>query len=144
MALDAQNQVFTAADYKILLTLNNGVSKIVLTSVGIDMSAERETESIYAIGQQEPIAEKRNAAKYSGSLELQVGELNQLLALGLLAESTQIENAALSIVSITGTPPFARVFSGVNVNGESISIKAKDKDSKASLKWNARAVNGTV
>src|SRR5512145_2454481 len=113
-----------------------------LTSLGVDMNSERETESIYAIGQQEPIAEKRNAAKYSGSLEIQVGELMQLLASAGLVEASQIEGAMLSIVSLTGTPPFARVYSYVNVNGESISIKAKDKDSKASLKWNARSVVG--
>lgn len=141
--MDANGLVFTAADYKIILTLNNGLSKIVLTSTSIDMSSERETESIYAIGQTTPIAEKRNAAKYSGSLEFQVGEMAQFLTEAGLVEATEIEGAMLSIVSLTGTPPFARVYSYVNVNGESIGIKAKDKDSKASLKWNARAVNGT-
>lgn len=141
--MDATNLVFTAAEFKIILTLNNGLSKIVLTSTSIDMSSERETESIYAIGQQEPIAEKRNAAKYSGSLEFQVGEMSQFLTEAGLTEATQIEGSMLSIVSLTGTPPFARVYSYVNINGESISIKAKDKDSKASLKWNARAVAGT-
>lgn len=141
--MDATGLVFTAADYKIILTLNNGLSKIVLTSTSIDMSSERETESIYAIGQTTAIAEKRNAAKYSGSLEFQVGEMAQFLSEAGLVECTEIEGAMLSIVSITGTPPFARVYSYVNINGESIGIKAKDKDSKASLKWNARAVNGT-
>lgn len=142
MALDATGQIFTAADFKIILTLNNGVSRIILTSLGIDMSSERETEDIFAIGQTQAIATKRNAAKYSGSLEFQVGEMTQLLASAGLVEATEIEDAQLSIVSLTGTPPFARVYSGVNVNGESISIKAKDKDSKASCKWNARAVLG--
>lgn len=140
MAIDATGQVFTAADFKIILTLNNGVSRIILTSLGVDMSTERETETIYAIGQSEPIAEKRNAAKYSGSLEFQVGEMVQMLATAGLKEATEIEGAQLSIISLTGTPPFARVYSYVNINGESISIKAKDKDSKASLKWNSRAL----
>lgn len=140
MAIDATGQVFSAADFKIILTLNNGVSRIILTSLGVDMSTEREAETIYAIGQSEPIAEKRNAAKFSGSLEFQVGEMVQMLATSGLKEATEIEGAQLSIISLTGTPPFARVYSYVNINGESISIKAKDKDSKASLKWSARAL----
>ena len=141
--MDAQGQVFTAADFKIILTLNNGLSRIILTSLGIDMSTSRETEDIYAIGQPNPIATKRNAAKYSGSLEFQVGEMVQLLAEAGLTETTEIEGASLSIISLVGVPPFARVYSSVNFNDESISIKAKDKDSKASLKWNARAVAGS-
>ena len=142
MAQDSSNQIFTAADFKILLTLNNGASYVLKTTLGIDQSISRESEDIFAIGQTEAIASKRNAAKYSGSLEIQVGEAVQLYATAGIAEGTQIEDAQLSIVSITGTPIFARVYKGMNINDESMSIKAKDKDSKMSLKWNARAIIG--
>jgi hypothetical protein len=144
MGLDATGSIFSAADFKIIFTLNNGQTYILKSALGIDMNAARESEDIYAIGQTDPIAIKRNSAKFSGSFELQVGEMNTLLDTAGMVEGTQIENANLSIVSLGGTPPFVRVYSGLNINDEGISIKAKDKDSKISLKWNALAVNGAT
>jgi hypothetical protein len=144
MGLDAGGAVFSAADFKIIVTLDNGASYIIKTSLGISMAHDRESEDIYAVGQTDPIATKRNAAKFSGGLEMQVGEITQMLAAAGMVEGTQIENAVLSIVSLTGTPPFVRVYSGLNINSESIDIKAKDKDSKVSLKWSARSVAGAA
>lgn len=142
--MDLSSQIFTAADYKIIFTLNNGTTYNIQTALSIDMSIDRENEDIFAVSTTEAIATKRNNAKYSGSLEIQVGEFTKILALSGFVEGTQIENAMLSIISITGTPIFARVFQNLNINSESISIKAKDKDSKVSLKWNARAVIGAI
>jgi len=133
--INANALIFTAADYKILFTFGNGASYPIVTSLGVDTSAEREQEFIHAIGTQKPIGNKMNAAKYSGSVELQAGEAVAMYAAAGIVEGTQIENAKLSIVSFNGV--FARVYTGITVTSEGWSAKAKDKDSKISLKWTA-------
>jgi hypothetical protein len=139
--MTADNLVISAADYKVILTLNNGLSTILITLKGISMNSARESENIHAIGQQEPIAIKRNNATFDGSLEIQVGEFATLLKAAGLVEGTEIENAALAITSLQPAG-VQRVYSGLNINSEGIDIKEKSKDSMVSLKWNALAVKG--
>jgi hypothetical protein len=141
MALTADNLVISAADYKVILTLNNGLSTVLLTLKTIAMNAERESETIHAIGQQEPIAIKRNNAKFSGTLDLQVGEFATMLKAAGLVEGTSIEGATLAVTSLNPLG-IQRVYGGLNINSEGIDIKEKSKDSVVSLKWEALAVKG--
>jgi hypothetical protein len=139
MSQVTESLVITAAEYKTILTLNNGQTYIILTPLGISMSTTRSEESIYAIGQNEPIANKRTETKYTGSLELQVGEWGTILKAAGLVEGTQVENANLAILSLNPLG-IQRVYNGLNINDEGIDVKAKDKDSKVSLKWTAVSV----
>jgi hypothetical protein len=141
MAITADSLVITAAEYKCVMILPNNVSVILTTLQGIDMNGKRESEPIHAIGQQDPIAQKRNNASYSGKLDIQLGEWTKVLTLAGIIEGTQIENATLAITSVNPNG-IQRVYNGLNIDGEGISIKAKDKQTVVSLDWNALNVSG--
>ena len=141
MAINAEALVISSDAYKCVLTLNNNQTFILTTLAGISMAAKRESEPIHAIGQQEPIAQKRNSVAFSGKLEIQVGELEIILRASGLAEGTQIENASLGITSLNPSG-LQRVYSGLNIDSESIDIKAKDKQTLVSMDWNALTVTG--
>lgn len=132
---DLNQLILTAADYKIVLNIP-GVSAFPLkTAETFSWDNAREEETIYAIGEEEPIGEKRNAAKYSGKMTMQVGELSAILQIAGLVEATQIANVTLAITAIQGG--FSRTYSGMYINTENVDIKAKDKHSLANLSWNA-------
>ena len=133
------NLVFTSADYKIIVAMSSGTAYPLQTAEMVSTSNAREEETIYAIGTEEPIAAKRNAVKYSGKLTLQAGELNAILELEGLVEGSQIANATLAIAALNGA--FARTYSGVNFNTESLDVKAKDKETPISMDWTAVAIN---
>jgi hypothetical protein len=137
--INAQNQVFAASDYKILLVTANNYAANIVTAQALSMDSKRESESVNAIGQEQPIANKRNAASYEGTLEIQVGELLSLLAGAGYKTADEIADATLSIVSIN-VPPFSRVYRNVNINSENIDIKAKDKSTTAKVTWVATTV----
>jgi hypothetical protein len=131
--------IFTAADYKVLLIIPGVSSFILLTAEGYGMENAREEEMIYAIGQEEPIGNKRNAAKYSGKLSMQMGELNAILLASGLVEATQIAGVTLAISALQGG--FNRVYSNVNINSESLDVKAKDKQTVVSMAWTATGIS---
>jgi hypothetical protein len=133
--------VIPASEYKISLILANGAAYIFNTVESISVETTREEEVIHAIGQQNPIANKRNNAKHSGSLNVQVGEMASFLRLNGLVESTQIEGATLGFASLNPSG-IARVYGSVNINSESIDVKSKDKQSIVALKWSALEVTG--
>jgi hypothetical protein len=130
--------ILTAADYKVILVVNNVGSFPIITADSINWSNTREEETIYAIGEEEPIGAKRNAVKYSGKLSLQVGEMSAILQVAGLADMTQIAGATLAITAVQGG--FSRTYSGMNINTESVDVKAKDKQSMVSLDWTATAI----
>jgi hypothetical protein len=130
--------VLTAADYKVLIIIPGAGSYPLLTVETVSYNNAREEETVYAVGVEEPIAAKRNAAKYSGKLSLQNGELSAILQIAGLVEATQIAGATLAITAVTGG--FQRTHSGLNINSESLDIKAKDKQSIVSLDWTALTV----
>lgn len=130
--------ILTAADYKVLLNIPGKGAFPLLTLDSISSTIAKEQETIYAIGEENPIGEKSNAKKYSGKLSIQVGEISAVLMLCGFIESTQITGATLAITAIQGG--FSRVYSGMNINTENIDIKAKDKQSMASLDWNSISV----
>lgn len=130
--------VLTAADYKVMLVVPNVGSFPIITADSISWQNAREEETIYAIGEENPIAAKRNATKYSGKLSIQVGEMSAILQSAGLVDTTQIANATLAITAVQGG--FSRTYSGMNINTESVDVKAKDKQSMASLDWTATAI----
>lgn len=131
--------ILTAADFKVVLNIP-GVSAFPLKTVeNISWNNAREDETIYAVGEEEPIGEKRNAAKYSGKISMQLGELSSILGLSGLVEGTQIANATLAITAVQGG--FKRVWSGFYINTEAQDIKAKDKQTVVSLDWKALTIN---
>lgn len=138
MPVQANSLILTAADYKVLLIIPGAGSFPLKTTESLGWNNAREEETIYAIGQEEPIGAKRNAAKYSGKLSMQVGEIAAILQIAGLVESTQIAGATLAITATQGG--FSRVYSGMNINTEAVDVKAKDKQSIVSLDWTAMSI----
>lgn len=130
--------ILTAADYKVMLVVPNAGSFPIITADSISWSNAREEETIYAIGEEDPIGAKRNATKYSGKLSMQVGEMSAILQSAGLIDMTQVAGATLAITAVQGG--FARTYAGMNINTESVDVKAKDKQSMVSLDWTATAI----
>lgn len=140
MALNLNNLIYTSTDYKIALSIPGGVTAPLNSVESYGYEAKVEDETIYAIGQDEPIGEKQNAAQYSGKLSLQAGELQALLAASGLVLGTQIKGATLSIVTFAGD--LLHVWKSVNVISQSGDVKAKDKQTLVNLTWKAVGVAG--
>jgi hypothetical protein len=130
--------ILTAAEYKVMLIIPGSPPFPIITADSIGWNNSREEETIYAIGEEEPIANKRNAAKYSGKLSVQAGEMFSILSIAGLRDSTQIAGATLAITAVRGG--FGRVWSGMNINTESLDVKAKDKQTIVSLDWTAQSI----
>ena len=126
--------ILTAADYKVVMVID-GITYPILTAETFGYSTQREQETIYSIGSEEPIGEKRNAAKYSGKISLQNGEMSAILQVAGYTEATQVTGATLAIASTNGV--FNRVYGLVNINTEGLDVKAKDKQTIVNLDWNA-------
>lgn len=131
--------VLTAADYKVMLVIPGTGSFRILTGDTLSWTVAREEETIYAIGEENPVANKRNATKYSGKFSLQVGEMSAILQSAGLVEMTQIAGATLALTAVQGG--FNRTFSGMNINTETVDVKAKDKQSMCSLDWTATTIS---
>ena len=127
--------ILTAAEYKVLIIIPNGGAFPLLTAESLSYSNVRESEAFYAIGEEKPIGVKRNAARYTGKLTMQNGELSDILQICGLVEAPQIANATLAITAIQGA--FSRTYIGININTENLDVKAKDKQSIVSLDWEA-------
>lgn len=141
---DLGQLIQTGADYKIVLDVpnalgTNSVAYPILTAQDFSYDVEVEDETIYAIGFRNPIGEKSNAKSYKGKITMQAGEVNAIMLLAGLNDATQIVGAVLAITAIQGG--FARVFTGVNFNTESLAVKAKDKQTIISINWKGVGVN---
>ena len=126
--------ILTAAEYKVTLTLNNGVIFLLNTLESFGYEATRDEELIPAIGQAEPIGVKSNFAKYRGSMALQIGEISSILRLGGLSEPTQINGATLALVP---TNPLAQavIFNDVQVTSGKTDIKAGELKTVTTIDW---------
>lgn len=131
--------IFTAADYKAALNIP-GVGVFMMKTINnIGWGETAENELIYAIGDTEPIGNKQNASKYSGKFSAQEGEMYNILVAAGIKTATKIQNATLSITSLTGGPSYT--FTGMCINTSNIDIKAKDKESIRSLDWTAISIS---
>lgn len=137
MPLQLNALIATSADYKITLAVG-GKTFPLLTVETIGQNITREEETIYAVGQEEPIGQKRNAAKYAGKITIQAGELTQILALLGLVEASAITGASISIIGLVIN--YSRTYGQVNINTEALDIKAKDKQSVVNCDWTALSV----
>lgn len=127
--------ILTGADYKIIMVFPGGGSYPLLTVESLSLNAAVEEELIYAVGEEDAIGNKRNARKQSGKINIQAGEICAILLLEGLLDATYISNVTIATTAIVGG--FQRTYKNVNINTESIDIKAKDKQSLASLDWTA-------
>lgn len=133
--------VLTAADYKSILivpTANGSKTFILLTLANIGWDIKRDSELVYAVGNTDAVANKSNGVGLTGKLNIQAGEMTQVLGVCGFVETTQIQGATLAITSLTGG--LSRVFDGLNFNSENLDIKAKDKESLISTDWTALTV----
>lgn len=130
--------ILTGKDYKIMLIIAGGGSYPILTGETLDWDDSSEGETVWAIGQENPIGEKSNNNKYSGKLSLQNGELNAILLLEGLRSAIQIRNATLAVTAVIGG--FSKVWSGVNINKASSGTKRKDKETIANLDFAALSI----
>lgn len=127
--------ILTGADYKLFLKINGGGNYPLLTVESINMNIVIGEELIYAVGEQDAIGNKQNERSVKGKINLQVGEMNAILLIEGLQDSTRIVGATLAAIAIQGG--FARTFKAVNINTESIDIKAKDKQSIVGMDFTA-------
>lgn len=134
---DYSSLIYTAAEYKLLLNFNS-VAYPLKTIQDFSISAKVDDETIYAVGEENPIAEKTTGTMYSGKLSMQAGELQALLLSQGLSNATQIRGATLGITAIGGL--FARIYGTVNIISEDMDVKAKDKQSIISMNWKALSV----
>jgi hypothetical protein len=135
-----ESLVISPSEYKVVLTIGNLVWPL-LTLEGIDMNASREFKEIFFIAQENAGLTKRKRVRYSGNLILQIGEIMSVMNAAGFVEGTQIVNSILGITSLT-LNGLKRVYSGLNINTESISLKSTDKDSLVTLGWNAIKITG--
>ena len=127
--------ILTAADYKVALSVPGSGVFILRTAESISWNHATENELIYAVGDVNAIGNKQNATKYSGKFTIQAGEMELILLATGLKSAIQIPNATLSIVATGST--LSKTYTGMCINTEDISLKAKDKQSMVNLDWTA-------
>ena len=128
--------IISSQTCSIVLTVPTGISDVpidfeLLTVQTIDFNDTSEGELIYSIGNEDPIGNKSNTNKYDGKITMQLGEVFSILALCGFNSSTQIRGAQLSIAALTGG--FVKSYQSVNINSDSSSVKAKDKETLTTM-----------
>lgn len=102
-----------------------------LTVQNFDFNDGASGELIYAIGQRDPIGNQSNENKYDIKITMQLGEINAILAICGFSSAIQINGAQVAVAALTGG--FKKSYQSVNINTDSSSIKAKDKETLVSL-----------
>lgn len=128
--------IYTAADYKILLTYNKkelSSAKSIVESV--DVNIKVESENVYGLGSKYPMGLKTNGYAYSGKLSLEAGEAEKFCVAAVISNMTEVDGATLSIIALDGN--FSKTYSGIVITSNDLSIKAKDKRSLVSFGWDA-------
>jgi hypothetical protein len=136
---DLSTLVLTAADYTVVFSFPNSsglTARYVLqTASELTYDDSVEGEYSYAIGSEEPFANKTNARSYKGGWAVQSGEWNAILQLGGFQSGMQIKGATLSIAAAVGA--FAKTYKNMNILKDSGSIQAKAKETMNKLDWQA-------
>ena len=131
--------IYTAADYKYILLVSNAAGQYIpfplLTAVSMGDSHKTEDETIFAIGEADPIGEKTNGNQYTGKLEIQNGEMNNILRVLNIASPIFIKGAQIAKTTYDGL--INQVYSGVNIISADFDMKAKDKSTVVSCNWKA-------
>lgn len=130
------NQLILGANqYNSVLIISGGGTYPLQTLESMSWQETSEGETIYAIGQEDPIGEKSNANKYAGKMSMQNGEMNAILLLEGLSSAIRIRNAVIAIGALVGG--FKKTFIGCNINTGNVDVKRKDKESIISCDFNA-------
>ena len=112
--------VISPSEYKVILMVGK-IPTPLFTLESIDLQTTREQKEIFYMGQENPGLIKRNRARYSGSLTMQIGEILTIMNLAGFVESTQVTDSILAITSLN-LNGLKRVYSGLNINTENISL----------------------
>lgn len=102
-----------------------------LTVQNFDFNDTASGELIYAIGYRDPIGNQSNENKYDGKITMQLGEINAILQICGFSSSIQIAGAQIAVAALTGG--FQKSYQSININSDSSSIKAKDKETLVSM-----------
>jgi hypothetical protein len=135
-----EHLVISPSEYKVILMVGK-IPWPLFTLESIDLQTSREIKEVFYMGQENPGLIKRNRARYTGSLIIQIGEILSVMNSAGFVESTQLTNSILAITSLN-LNGLKRVYSGLNINTENISLKSTDKDSLVTLGWNALEISG--
>lgn len=130
--------VYTAADYKLFLSIPNGAvggSYPLKTTDSISFNTTVEEEQGFAVGEMDAIFNKQNARKRAGKLVIQVGEMGSIMQIEGLLDATFINGAVLAAAVIQGA--WNKTWKQVNFNSEDIDIKGKDKQSLMVINFTA-------
>jgi hypothetical protein len=132
--------VFTSSDYKLGVSFGL-VTLPVLTLEEVTYSAKKEADYTYVIGSEEPVDIKTQNAVYEGTIVMQVGELETVLAANGFTFATQVLNGTISIIAFNGLM-MTKIFKRVAFLSHDSGTKAKNKDSKVTLNWKAVSAQG--
>lgn len=142
MALNAQNFIYSAKDFAVVFTLASGATFPVLTMKKFTSNVKLDTESIRAIGQVEPIAIQEKTKDITGTIQLQLGEFNNMLAAGGITDATDIKDAIITFIGtkIENPLPFARTYTHVYVSSEGIDITAGSAESLVDISYSSLSI----
>lgn len=132
-----QDLIYTSAQYAITVVVNSVPFQIVTGQV-LDNSHNVETETIWAVGQAQPIGIKTNAESYKGKLEVQLGEWNAILQLAGYTSAIQMNGVIIAVTAYVGA--FNMTVSGCVFSSQAINIKAKDKMTVASMDFEGLSI----
>lgn len=136
MALNLNQLIINSSTCSIWITIPTASGLIpfqLLTVQTFDFNDTASGELIYAIGQRDPIGNQSNENKYDGKITIQLGEINAILQICGFSSAIQIANAQISVAALTGG--FTKSYQSCNCNSDSSSVKAKDKETLATLDW---------
>lgn len=137
--MPSQNQlILTGAQYKAILIIPGGGSYPFKTLETISWSETSEGETIYAVGEEDPIGEKSNNNKYGGKFTAQNGEMSAICAIEGIVSPIRIRNAIIAITALVGG--FSKTFTGININSATVDVKRKDKETLINCDFAALSV----
>jgi hypothetical protein len=132
-----EHLIITPAEYSVAWTINGHVHTL-NTLESVDTSIDIEEKKCYFIGSGEVEANPRNNKNYSGSMNLQAGELSAILTAENVNDSTDIVGATLAIIGInTDNADFKRIIKNQKINSEKLSVRSADKDTIVPLTFTA-------
>ena len=138
---DFEHLVITPSEYSVTWLVNGHTYKL-NTLESVDISIDIETKDNFFIGQEDVGATPRNNRKFSGSMNLQAGEVQDILNKESLNDATQVKGATLAIIGINvANYNFKRILTGLNINSEKLSLRSTDKETIVPLTFTAKGAN---
>jgi hypothetical protein len=140
---DFEHLVIVPSEYSVTWLVNGHAYKL-NTLESVDLSIDIETKDSFFIGQEDVGATPRNNRKFSGSMNLQAGEVMDILNKESLNDATQIKGATLAIIGTnTDNFNFKRIVTGQNINSEKLSLRSTDKETIIPLTFTGKGVTNS-